>query len=89
MADRCPRCRVALENPNALVCPDCGYALRLPVVGKLGAVLLAIGLLAFIVAIFSPPEIWTDILLGGTVALLAGLAALTASGWLIGRARRA
>ena len=89
MPDRCPRCRDALENPNALVCPKCNYALRLPAVGKAGAAFLGIGLLAFLVALFAPEEIWLDVLLGGTLALVAGLGALLTSGLLIGRARRA
>ncbi|MFQ6012680.1 MAG: hypothetical protein ACE5LS_03435 [Thermoplasmata archaeon] len=89
MADRCPRCRVAPEDPRALVCPQCGYSLRLPAVGKAGGVLLGVGLLAFLLALFTPEEIWVDILLGGIIALVAGLGALFASGWLIGRARRA
>ncbi len=89
MPDRCPRCRVALENPSALVCPSCNYAIRLPAVGKAGAALLGIGLLAFLVALFLPEEIWVNILLGGILALVIGLGALVTSGVLIGRARRA
>ncbi len=89
MPDRCPRCRGALEDPNAFVCPSCSYALRLPAVGKAGAALLGIGLLAFLVALFMPEEIWLTVLLGGTLALVAGLGALLTSGLLIGRARRA
>jgi hypothetical protein len=89
MPDRCPRCRTALENPSALVCPRCNYALRLPAVGKVGAGLLGVGLLAFIVSLFLPEEIWVNILLGGTLALVLGLGALVTSGILIGRARRA
>jgi hypothetical protein len=89
MPDRCPRCREAIENPDALVCPECAYALRLPAVGKAGAALLGIGLLAFLVALFSPEDIWTTILLAGIIALVAGLGALFTSGILIGRARHA
>lgn len=89
MPDRCPRCRVALEDPRGLVCPNCGYSLRIPAVGKAGAVFLVAGLLAFVAALFSPPEIWVNVLLGGTLALVAGLVALLTSGLLVGRARRA
>lgn len=89
MPDRCPRCRVALENPGALVCANCAYALRLPAVGKAGAALLGIGLLAFLVALFAPEGIWLTILLGGIILLVAGLGALFTSGLLIGRARHA
>lgn len=89
MPDRCPRCRVALENPSSLICPNCNYALRLPAVGKAGAALLGVGLLAFLVALFLPEEIWVNILLGGILALVVGLGALATSGILIGRARRA
>ncbi|MFQ5918423.1 MAG: hypothetical protein ACE5I4_00065 [Thermoplasmata archaeon] len=89
MPDRCPRCRVALENPSVLVCPHCNYALRLPAVGKAGAALLGVGLLAYLVSLFLPEEIWVNILLGGTLALVIGLGALVTSGILIGRARRA
>ncbi len=89
MPDRCPRCRVALENPSNLVCPNCNYALRFPAVGKAGAALLGIGLFAFLVALFLPEEIWVNVLLGGILALVVGLGALVTSGVLIGRARRA
>ncbi|MDX1534381.1 MAG: hypothetical protein R3291_02035 [Thermoplasmata archaeon] len=87
MPDRCPRCRVALENPSALVCPHCNYALRLPAVGKVGAALLGVGLVAFLVSLFLPEELWVNILLGGTLALVLGMVAIVASGILIGRAR--
>ncbi|MFQ5552706.1 MAG: hypothetical protein ACE5EW_03195 [Thermoplasmata archaeon] len=89
MAKICPRCRAPLENPKGFVCPNCGYPLRLPVVGKAGALLLLGGLLAYVVALFAPEEIWTDVLLVGVIVTVIGLAALVVAGLTVGRARRA
>ncbi|MFQ5837685.1 MAG: hypothetical protein ACE5HJ_02750 [Thermoplasmata archaeon] len=87
MTDRCPRCRNSIDNPKSLTCPTCGYSLRLPLVGKIGAALVIGGLISFLLAIFYG-EMWMDILLAGISAITAGMAALFASGWMLGRAGR-
>lgn len=88
MPERCPRCRHRLADPRRLVCPRCGYSLRLPIVGKAGAVLLAGALVAYVAALFSPEEVWVDVLAGGIAATVVGTVALVAAGWLLGRDRR-
>lgn len=88
MASRCPRCRERLENPRGLVCPHCGYSLRLPLIGAAGAVLVVVGFLILLVALFWE-QYWIELLGGGLGAIAAGMAALLAAGWLLGRARQA
>lgn len=88
MADRCPRCRFKLEGPRVLACPNCGYSLRLPMVGKLGAFLTVAGFVALLGAIFLA-EMWMEAMAGGIGAIVAGLVAILVAGWMIGRARGA
>lgn len=88
MTERCPRCRTVLEDPRSLVCRACGYSLRLPLVGKAGAVLMVGGLFSLLAALFVE-EMWIDLLTGGLGAMAAGMACLFAAAWLLGRARRA
>jgi hypothetical protein len=88
MTERCPRCRSEIENPRSLVCPACGYSLRLPLVGKVGTVLVIGGLFSLLSALFIA-ERWLDILTGGLGAMAVGMAALFAAAWMLGKARRA
>ncbi len=88
MAERCPRCRVRLQNPRALACPSCGYSLRLPAVGKLGGFLMVAGFFVLLFAIFSQ-EMWIEALAAGIGAIVLGMGAFVAAGWMMGRSRRA
>lgn len=89
MPERCPRCREKLGNPRALVCPACGYSLRLPLVGMAGAVLVVGGLLSFGYALFMAGDEWFQVVLTGVGAIVAGMVALLLSALLVGRAPRA
>ncbi len=88
MADRCPRCRLKLEDSRLLACPNCGYTLRLPMVGKLGAFLMVAGFFALLGTLFLN-EMWMEAMAGGIGAIVAGLVAILVAGRMIGRSRRA
>jgi hypothetical protein len=86
MTKRCPRCRTRIEDARSLACRACGYSLRLPLVGKVGAVLMVGGVFALFSSLFLE-EIWMDVLTGGLGAMAAGMAALFAAARMLVRAR--
>ncbi len=88
MADRCPRCRFRLDDSKSLACPNCGYSLRWPAVGKVGVLLTIVGFLALLAPIFIE-DLWIEAVAGGIGAIAIGLAAVLAASWMIGRARGA
>ena len=45
----CPRCRTAVADNKALVCPSCGLTLRLPNSAKLGLTVMGFGVLVLLV----------------------------------------
>ena len=45
----CPRCRTEVADNKALVCPSCGYTLRLPTSAKLGLTVMGLAVLALLV----------------------------------------
>ncbi len=71
-----------------MVCPVCGYSIRLPIVGMVGAFLVIGGLMALLYALFSG-DMWIDIAAGGLGAIVLGMVGLLVAGLMIGRARRA
>ena len=45
----CPRCRTEVADNKALVCPSCGYTLRLPTSAKLGLTVMGLAVLTLLV----------------------------------------
>lgn len=45
----CPRCQLEVADDKALLCPSCGFTLRLPNAAKLGITVMAFAVLALLV----------------------------------------
>ncbi len=45
----CPQCETKIADAKALICPACGFTLRLPNTAKLGITVMALGVLALLV----------------------------------------